>query len=152
MLNKILVALDFSEGNPKILDFAKNMALDTGAELHLIHIVEPYTSYGIYGYTDSESALLNHYIDIAYERSQKSMKEVVGKLPAKININSEVVFGVIPTDLLSKAEEVKADAIILGSHGHGLIDTMLGSTADKLIRSAKLATFVVPVRKETKNH
>jgi nucleotide-binding universal stress UspA family protein len=46
--------------------------------------------------------------------------------------------------LLQYAEQEAVDLIVLGSRGHGLIDTMLiGSTTDRVIRNATCAVLSV---------
>ncbi len=49
--------------------------------------------------------------------------------------------------LLTYAEKAAIDLIVLGSRGHGLIDTMLiGSTTDRVIRNASCPVFSISPR------
>ncbi len=47
-----------------------------------------------------------------------------------------------------KARELGADFIILGSHGHGVIASLLlGSVAEGMVRKAEVPTLVIPAGK-----
>jgi nucleotide-binding universal stress UspA family protein len=48
---------------------------------------------------------------------------------------------------LKEAESLKAELIVLGSHGHGAVyDVLVGSYSAGIIRRSKLPVLVVPIR------
>lgn len=46
-------------------------------------------------------------------------------------------------DIISLAEEISAEAIVVGSHGHGGFQGLLGSTGSKLVRRSPCPVLVV---------
>jgi nucleotide-binding universal stress UspA family protein len=56
--------------------------------------------------------------------------------------------GTAADGIIEKALELKADIIILGSHGHGLLHkALLGSVSEPVIRHAPGNIMVVPTPK-----
>ena len=50
-------------------------------------------------------------------------------------------------EIVRYAEQHRADVVVLGSHGHGLVRRfLLGSVADKMVRQAPCAVLVVAHR------
>jgi nucleotide-binding universal stress UspA family protein len=63
------------------------------------------------------------------------------------SITRAVACGTPAAEIVRYAGEQGADAIVLGSHGHGLVRRfMLGSVADRVIRHASCPVLVVPHR------
>jgi nucleotide-binding universal stress UspA family protein len=63
------------------------------------------------------------------------------------SIPTAVTCGMPAAEIVRDAAEQGADAIVLGSHGHGLVRRfMLGSVADRVIRHARCPVLVVPHR------
>ncbi|MDH3345803.1 MAG: universal stress protein, partial [Kiritimatiellaceae bacterium] len=47
--------------------------------------------------------------------------------------------------ILEKAEEVKADMIVMGSHGHGMLRKVLtGSVTEAVLRKASCGVLIIP--------
>ncbi len=52
--------------------------------------------------------------------------------------------------ILQKADELKSDILIMGTHGKGLIAyTFLGSVAQEVLQRIRIPVFVIPIPKET---
>ena len=52
--------------------------------------------------------------------------------------------------ILEYAEEVGADLLVLGSHGHGFLGSLLlGSVAEGCVRKAQIPALIVPARKSS---
>jgi len=51
--------------------------------------------------------------------------------------------------ILSKAQELNCDEIIMGTHSKGIIaNTFLGSTAKRVLRRSRKPVFIIPLPKE----
>jgi nucleotide-binding universal stress UspA family protein len=59
------------------------------------------------------------------------------------SITTAVTCGMRAAEIVRYAAEQGADAIVLGSDGHGLVRFMLGSVADRVIRHASCPVLVV---------
>ena len=63
-------------------------------------------------------------------------------------ISIEICEGFPAEEILSKAEELNCDAIIIGTHSKGFIaNTFLGSTAKRVLRRTRKPVFIIPLPK-----
>jgi nucleotide-binding universal stress UspA family protein len=64
-----------------------------------------------------------------------------------IGITPEVVNGVPHHEILKYAEAMQADLIVINLQSKGVLErALLGSTAERVIRSAQIPVLSVPVR------
>lgn len=130
-LESILVPVDLSESSRTALRHAVPMALQFGARLTLLHVVEP-----------SLTAPLNaHSADAARNRlAELYDEEVAPELTAK----TVVRHGCIYDQILAAAREEHADLIVTTTHGRtGLRHLLSGSTAECIVHGAPCAVLVV---------
>jgi nucleotide-binding universal stress UspA family protein len=60
----------------------------------------------------------------------------------------EVYEGFPAEEILSKADELNCDAIIMGTHGKGIIaNTFLGSTSKRVLRRTRKPVFIISLPK-----
>jgi nucleotide-binding universal stress UspA family protein len=152
-MKKILVAVDFSDATPVVVAKAVEMAIAFGADLHLLHVVEPEPTYTAYGFTPDEFPAIQTFHAEARKRAQKSLEDLVSKTAAKsgIRVIGHLEDGRPLVQLEISVKEIGADLVILGSHGHGVVASLLlGSVAEGMVRKAIIATLIVPARKPGK--
>lgn len=109
----ILLAIDFSKGSSVVNDRAKELAIQMGAKLTLLHIVEPLPGYGyaFVGATEVEMELM--------EAARKQLAKLGKKLSVAVK-DQHVELGPTKVEINRVAEDLKVDLIIVGSHGrHG---------------------------------
>ncbi|MBJ7330713.1 MAG: universal stress protein [Solirubrobacteraceae bacterium] len=63
---------------------------------------------------------------------------------AETTWETRAVEGPAPAALCRVADEVDADAIVVGSHGYGRVSAMLGSVSHALLRDASRPVIVIP--------
>ncbi len=56
-----------------------------------------------------------------------------------------LVHGDVATALVEIARAQQADAIAVGTHGHGVLKALLGSVASRVVREADRPVIVVPI-------
>jgi len=67
------------------------------------------------------------------------------------NVKSIVKMGLAWAEILNVVEETKPDLLVLGTHGrHGFKRAILGSVAEKLVRSSPVPVLTVHGGKESK--
>lgn len=145
-MKKIVVAVDFSNATSAVLAAACAQAKAFGAELHLFHVVEPQPSYTAYGFTPDEFPAMQVFQEEAKQRATRQLEELLAQ------VSSEIPTAVIRLSegsplhtLIDYVEKTGADLVVLGSHGHGAIASLLlGSVAEGMVRKAKVATLVIP--------
>ena len=131
-----IVSLDFSEASIRAAHVAVSMLQPDGT-LYLVHVIP------------KESGMLNWWVPgNEYEQFlKKSFAWLRHRLsvPEGITVSDITLTGDPATKLLRYADEVDADLIASGSHGHGFFARMVvGSVTTKLLRGSKCAVLVVP--------
>lgn len=137
MYKRVLFATDFDEVGVSAAHKAKKIADENGAELFLVHVVEPIPAYaypGFAGFAEVEVSIR--------EQAEKELDALATGL--KVNPEHRLLeFGSTKNEVLRVAEKHKIDLIVTGSHGkHGLA-LLLGSTADAILHGACCDILVV---------
>jgi nucleotide-binding universal stress UspA family protein len=151
-MKTIVAALDFSNATFGVLDMASSLAKAFGAKLCLFHAVEPEPSYTAYGFTPDEFPALHAYQDEAKRRAVSKLEELLVKVKTTLpDATSQIAEGSPLHTLLDYVKESAADFVVLGSHGHGVIASLLlGSVAEGMARKATVPTLIVPAPPEKK--
>ncbi|MEO7098437.1 MAG: universal stress protein [Luteolibacter sp.] len=149
-MKTIVVAVDFSNATPGVLEMAVGMAKAFSAQLHLFHAVEPEPSYTAYGFTPEEFPAMHIYQEEARRRAVVKLDELTIQIKAEYpTVSAHVVDGSPLHALLDYVKESHADLVVLGTHGHGVIASLLlGSVAEGMVRKATTPTLIVPAAAE----
>lgn len=139
-MQKILVCLDASPRAPHVLAAAIDLARRTSARLTL------FRSVGIPPEIFQEdlvgikpSALSARLVASAKEGLMRYRDDV----PTELLDAVEVKVGAPWDAICQEAAAIKADLIIIGSHGYGGFDRILGTTAAKVVNHADCSVMVV---------
>ena len=150
-VEKILVPVDFSDASGRLVAVAEESARARAGSLHLLHVVEPVAAApGLE--TDPAMAQLQVAQDIGVE--ERIEAERLGKVAADIAARgtactSSVKFGLPADEIISSAEELGADLVVMGSHGHGaLYHLFTGSVVTGVLRRIDCPVLVVPLRQK----
>jgi nucleotide-binding universal stress UspA family protein len=120
-LHSILVATDLSETSGPALRTASRLASLSGASLHALHVAERPAA-------DNETRLLEH------------VQEALAGAPDPASVR--VTFGPPASAIVENAIESGADVIVLGAHRRQDTRGPLGSTARKVVRTARCPCLV----------
>ena len=113
---RILTAVDLSEDSDEVVERARAIATNNGAELHLIHVIEPLS----FAYGGDIPMDLSTVQDQIHEQAKSHLAEFSAKLDVPPS-RQHLIFGRPESEIQRTAEAVGADVIIVGSHGrHGL--------------------------------
>lgn len=129
---------------------ATQLAQSFGAKLELFHVVEPEPSYTAYGFTPDEFPAMNAFQLEAKRRAESKLAELLATVRLEVpDATSKWAEGSPLHTLLDHVQESGADFVVVGSHGHGVIASLLlGSVAEGLVRKATVPTLVVPAMAE----
>lgn len=133
-IKRILCPVDFSPESASALALATIFARDTGAEIVLLHVVEPLPAYGdVMSFAPLEP-------DCAGPRSKL---EAIAVDPA-LKVRRSVLVGFPADTILGQARSEHADLIVMGTHGHtGLTHLLMGSVAESIVRNAPCAVLTI---------
>lgn len=138
-IKTILVPLDFSPASMGALDDAVSLAKQFQAAIHLVHVHPPDEAASL-----SEAAHLLLQSAEAIERLNEELagihrKRVEPFCPENCHVRSGRPY----EKILRLAGEISADLIVLSTRGHsGLKHLLLGSTAERVVRSAPCPVLV----------
>ncbi len=67
---------------------------------------------------------------------------------AGVPCDTKAVDGSPATEIVRRAQQINADLIVMGTHGHGgLAHAVLGSVTERVLHKAHCPVLVVPVRR-----
>lgn len=138
-MKKILVGLDGSPRAAGVLDAAIALAKKTGAKLLLFRSigVSPDLPGEVYAMAPEE-------IPLALERRAQSELEVMARaIPPEHFAGTLVVMGTPWQSIDAASEKEDVDLIVIGAHGYGGLDRVLGTTAAKVVNHARRSVLVV---------
>ena len=139
-IRRILVAVDLSYAARPTLEAAQQWAARLGAQLRVVHSVEPTPVFPGMRVRMAE--------DDVYRSCQRAMDAEIR--PLVTTPGAEVVCrrGRAAAVLTAEARQWHADLIILGSHGRGWVDRLLiGSTSERMLNVLPTSILVIPVTK-----
>jgi len=153
-MKSILVPTDFSDQAGFALDLARQLAIEHGASVHLLHIVEqPGSHYltavsgGVHDSTD------NVYVMQLIERVKVQLQTAANKL-AKEGIKStyKIKIGNPFKHISSQIKDSEFDLIVMGTMGiSGISEILVGSNTEKVIRHANCPVITLK-NQVTLNH
>ncbi len=120
-----LVPHDFTSVGDAAAKYATQMALQSGATIHFLHIIKT---------ADEKTAALKKLEDIIHK-----MKEIGPQVKFECHVETGNIF----VDIAKLAEKIQASLIVMGTHGaKGIQQKLFGSFAIKVITSTH-APFVI---------
>lgn len=151
-MKTIVAAVDFSNATPGVLEAAVKVARAFGSSLHLLHVLEPEPSYTAYGFTPDEFPAIHLFQEEARKRATARLDELLAKAGGEVpGVTVHLAEGSPLHAVLDYVKKVDADLVILGTHGHGAVASLLlGSVAEGMVRKAVVPTMVIPAAEEKK--
>jgi nucleotide-binding universal stress UspA family protein len=145
-MKKIAVAVDFSNATPGVIALASQIARSFSADLDLFHVVEPEPSYTAYGFTPDEFPAMHAFQEEARRRAGRKLDELLASVQVEVpGATSRLAEGSPLHSLLDHVRQTKPDLVVLGTHGHGLVASLLlGSVAEGMVRKSPVPTLIVP--------
>ncbi len=156
-IQRILYATDLSENSAYAFRYAMNSAKKHDASIIILHVLErmpPFARALVDSQVGEEKRkeILDEKVTSTMDRIKKRLQifcdlelkddpEYVDKVES-----IEVCEGYPAEEILKKADELNCDAIIMGTHGKGIIGhTFLGSVAKSVLRRVRKPVFIIPL-------
>lgn len=143
-IRTILVPVDFSACSTRVVRSATSLAARLGARLHIVHVgempagVDATTRLHLGERRQTAGELLAH--------DALPRLEPYAALARAAGVDASVAeaFGPIARTVLTVADRVEADLIVMGTHGRtGLMRLVLGSVAEAVVQGADVPVMLI---------
>lgn len=140
-MKTILVPIDFSDATDPVVEAGRVLARAIRARIVLAHVNRP-------------SVIVNEFSAVVESMAaavESSALEQLSHWQSQLQkdgfeVETRPLYGQPAACIREEAEQLGADYIVVGSHGHGaLYDLVVGSTASALIKEAPCPVLIVPV-------
>jgi universal stress protein A len=139
-IERILVPIDFSDSSLKALDEAVEFSRPYEAELILLFVVER-RYYEAPLFVPDSGAVLEHQAGAAEEKLEEICRTLVKRA---VKCRRLVEFGVAYQAIIEAANKVRANLIVISSHGRtGLAHVLIGSVAERVVQHAVCPVLVI---------
>jgi len=145
LYKKILIATDGSEYTKKAIDYGIDIAINTGAKLQAIYVVDTgaYKSIPL-------SAPLEYAFSFLRKEGDIAIKYAADRAEAAgLEVEGIIAEGHPADEIIKYAEKNSIDLIVMGTLGKSGLDRfLLGSVADKVIRNSRIPVIAIPVKEK----
>ena len=152
-MKQILVPTDFSAPAGHAADAAVQFALKHGASVHLIHSVDVPDTWQDARFSNAVLATrppkqqydlypeVRQRVGEAHQRLEElTLRMSRKKVKATYNVAANVAW----KDIVQVAKDMKADLIIMGTHGAGALkEATMGSNAQRVVRMAEVPVLTL---------
>ncbi len=141
----ILVPTDFSEYSDEALREAADIAQKFDSKIYLLHVYDEGLHQCVADYCLS-AEIMGQIESEAMKTSRERMDKEVQALAKekKVDIVFDIKKGFPYETILQEQQEKGVDLIVIASHGMtGLLKQLIGSVAEKVLRSAKCPVLLV---------
>lgn len=146
-MKTVLAAIDLSSGSNHVCASACSLAGAPDSHLILLHVIVPpvVPLTGVGFAVRQVRSMMASLKKRAGRRLEAHGRRCEARLGRKVSV--ELREGDPAALILGEAGEIRADCIVLGSHGHtAAYDLLIGSTTQAVLRRSKCPVHVVPVR------
>ncbi len=146
-VKKVLAPVDFSSHSMTAMKSAWELARECGAELHILHVVQPHHTYlplplTIDAERAREIAREAAMVEQAEEELMRIRKDEMG---SSDKVTIQAVVGQPVNKISEYATQNKIDLAVMSTHGRtGSERLLIGSVTEKLVRHAPCAVLVLP--------
>lgn len=135
-IHTILYPTDFSPGAEAAFRLAEALARDGSAELVVLHVAEP----AIMAFGEG---VVPPVPDDYLEQLRHKLGQLRSRDP-QVRVRYLLIEGNPSWDIRRIAQELKADLIVMGTHGRtGLARLLMGSVAEQVVRKASCPVLTV---------
>lgn len=141
-VDRIVVPVDFSPSTGEAVAVAAKLAVTLEVPIELLHAIEPIPYVQMaYPVALDEGEFRTH--------AQRRLDEIVEELDTSAEVRTSIAVGTSDQVVADAAHHTPTPLVVMASHGHsGLARVLLGSTTERLLRSAPCPVLVVPAAEE----
>lgn len=133
---RILLPTDFSAASGAALDAARMLAARFDASLHLLHVLpEVCVDGGV-----ASEVFVAEAPEVRTLRLMNARERLAHRIPTDLHpstVTTEVIFGAPAETIAAYAADNHFDLIVMGTHGRTGIAHLVGSVAERVVRTAQ---------------
>jgi nucleotide-binding universal stress UspA family protein len=142
-MKRILVPTDFSEHAEPAVSIARNLAMESGAEVTFWHALHTPINWG--NLPEGWEKVYPGVKEKVADTKATLQKLVLSAKEAGVAARQELAFLEPNQGVAAALRESDYDLIIMGSRGHsGLRRFVMGSNAERVMRTARIPVLIVP--------
>jgi len=137
MYRRILVAIEHSAADRAILEHVRQLAMEVGSELHLVHVA------------DGWAARNFDQLQLRESEEMKDDRDYLAKLATDLSaqglkVSTELAMGDPADELIRLAQERGVDLLAMSTHGHRFLnDLVRGTTVNRVRHLVKIPVLLV---------
>ena len=151
-IKNILLPTDLSTTSLSAADYAIELAAQYKAKLHLMHVLEKTPPIlAIRSLDLSQEKIFKSFEEEGRKSLDTAIKKIKKRQSEDVEVEPVLKKGNDYEEIVKYSKEHKIDLIVSATHGRtGLLHTLLGSVAEKVIRYAKCPVLVITPHKPRK--
>ncbi|TGL39834.1 universal stress protein [Leptospira perdikensis] len=139
LIQKLIIPIDGSPSSAKALEFGLAIAKASNAKCYIVEVIEDFGP--LPGYYDAAPAGKDRVKWISEQRFEK-IHPILDETTVKWE--RVVIEGYPAEEICKLAEKEKADLIVIGSRGHGILGRfIMGSVSDRVVHYAPCSVTIV---------
>ena len=151
-MKTILISLDYEPSAQNVAEAGYNLAKAMNAQIILLHVTSNATYYSspnyspIMGFENVSSIIQQETTEQLINIAQKYLDK------SKEHLGDETIQTIVQTGdygdaILSTANDLQVDIIVLGTHSRRRLERiLLGSVAEKVLHYSLIPLFIIPTR------
>ena len=144
----LLVAVDLSESSRTVIDHARSLAAAYPGKIWLVHVAPPEPDF--LGYRVGPQSVRDGVAQHVHEDHRQLQHWAEDLRSSGLDCTALLVQGPFASTILSEADRLAVQVIVVGSHGQGAAHRLfVGSTSEGILRGATVPVFVVPYRRRS---
>lgn len=138
---RLLCPVDFSQASLEALQVALSLAEEADAELEVLNVID---------WPDDETFLVEAFEppDMQKQLEAQTARRIEALIPDEANVfsrpSAKVLVGKPHREIVTAANDMNADLIVIGVHGRNALDvTLFGSTTNQVVRRASCPVLTI---------
>jgi nucleotide-binding universal stress UspA family protein len=145
-MKNILAPVDFSRVTDAVIEMGAALAESFSCALWVLHVAAPDPDF--VGYDVGPQSVRAGVAGKRHEEHRRVQEESARLRARGVNATALLIQGPTVETIVREAERLKADLIVLGSHGHGaLYRSLVGSVSEGVLREASCPVLILPDRR-----
>jgi len=140
----IMVAVDFNDSIGELMVYADTLAQAYNSKVWVLHVADPEPDF--VGYEPGPQYICDIKAE-EYREEHRNLQEICKNfLSEDINAEALLIQGSTVETVLSEAQKLHIDLLIVGTHKHSFLHNLLNeSVSMELIKKAEIPMLTIPI-------